>query len=113
MSAGAILVRPLARADVPALAEIGLRAWEAGIGPHVPASVRAEFSRLNPFLPWLENGEADVPVAMMCDALAGLSAREKPDVLSDLWVDPAFHGKGVGKALVDTTIERAAGTEFT
>jgi ribosomal-protein-alanine N-acetyltransferase len=108
MSAGGILVRPLAHTDVTELAEIGLRAREVGIGPHVPSSVRLEFSRLNPFLPRLETGAAGFLVAIVADALAGLSAREKPDVLSDLWVDPGFHRRWVGKELLDTTIKHAA-----
>ncbi|WP_316862293.1 GNAT family N-acetyltransferase [uncultured Cohaesibacter sp.] len=96
-----ILVRPARSDDIPALAELGLRAWHQGIGPLVSQAIIDRFERCNPFFPFLEQQGAGILVGELNGIVAGLGASETSDnSISDLWVSPEHEGKGVGTALL-------------
>ncbi|THK37520.1 GNAT family N-acetyltransferase [Ensifer sp. MPMI2T] len=96
---------PVIRSAMPheleALAQIGLSAWCKGIKPLVPASVAAKIERRNPFLPFLRELSSRVLIAEIAGEPAGLGACEhEDDTISDIWVAPAFEGRGAGSALI-------------
>ncbi|OAP39961.1 acetyltransferase [Sinorhizobium glycinis] len=96
-----ILVRPAARDEADALARIGLSAWCKGIRPLVSAEVATAIERDNPFLPFLREMGTRILVAEVEGQAAGIGACEHADdTISDIWVAPAFEGRGVGSALV-------------
>lgn len=86
--------------DVPALAEIGLRAWEqaaTGVADLEPLRENARIA----FLQFLAANWVTVTVTEIGGHLAGWAAREKMDEeITDLWVDPAMQRRGVGTALL-------------
>lgn len=94
-------IRAATPADLEALAEIGLAAWRRGIQPLVPESVVARVTAKNPFLPFLKAMGPRILVATDGEEPAGLGACEHADdTISDIWVSPAFEGRGVGSALL-------------
>ncbi|MBB4189821.1 GNAT family N-acetyltransferase [Sinorhizobium terangae] len=96
---------PVIRSAMPhemeALAQIGLSAWCKGIKPLVPAPVAVKIERSNPFLSFLRELGSRVLIAEIDGELAGLGACEhEDDTISDIWVSPAFEGRGAGSALI-------------
>jgi ribosomal-protein-alanine N-acetyltransferase len=83
------------------LADIGLRAWQKGIGPLVSADVYQRITAKNPFQPFLAGLGEKVLVAEIEDDTVGLGACEHGDNhITDLWVDPDREGLGTGSALM-------------
>ena len=104
------LIRPARNADIARLAAVGLAAWQAGIGPLVPPYVAARVVAADPFRPFLEHCRDQVLVALIDDRPAGFGATELgDDCISDLWVDPAYAGRGCGGALLAALMARTAG----
>ncbi|MGK9199818.1 GNAT family N-acetyltransferase [Sinorhizobium meliloti] len=96
-----ILVRSALPQEADFLAQIGLEAWRKGIKPLVPAHVAAATEQNNPFLPFVRELGPRILVAEVDGEAAGLGAREHDDhVISDIWVAPAFEGRGAGSALI-------------
>lgn len=96
-----IVVRPATSEEVDALAQIGLAAWCKGIKPLVPTEVAIAIARDNPFLPFLLEMGSNILVADIDGQAAGIGACEQADdTISDIWVAPAFEGRGAGSALV-------------
>lgn len=94
-------MRPALPQDLDRLAEVGLRAWQKGIGPLVPVDVYQRISAENPFRPFLEVLGENVLVAEVENHVVGLAARENGDNhITDLWVDPDSEGMGTGSALM-------------
>lgn len=102
-------VRPLQEADIPAVAAEALAAWRKAIAPLLPLAARG---RVKPgTFEWLLRAEQhEVLVALLDDRPAGLVAcRIGEDHITDLWVGPAFEGRGAGRALLsamETRIRR-------
>ncbi|MGX1499503.1 ribosomal-protein-alanine N-acetyltransferase [Labrenzia sp. MBR-25] len=87
--------------ETETLARIGLEAWLNGIAPLVPDKVRQEILADNPFLPFLKTLGPAVIVGTINGEPAGIGACEHADdTISDIWVAPAFEGRGVGSTLV-------------
>jgi len=96
-----ILIRSARSNETELLARIGLEAWLGGIAPLVPDAVHRDVLRDNPFLPFLKTLGPAVLVGEIGDEPAGIGACEKADnTISDIWVAPAFGGRGVGSALI-------------
>lgn len=96
-----ILVRPARPGEGIALGAIGFAAWAASefaindAGRVDRAALRAEFDKLG------EDHPETILVAEADGQLAGWSACEdRNQVISDLWVAPAFQGRGVGAMLL-------------
>jgi ribosomal-protein-alanine N-acetyltransferase len=96
-----ILVRAALPDEVEVLALIGLAAWCRGIKPLVPAHVAAAIEQTNPFLPFLQEMGSRVLVAEIDGEPVGFGACEHADdTISDIWVAPAFEGRGAASALI-------------
>lgn len=96
-------MRPALPSDLNRLADVGLRAWQKGIGPLVPVSVYQRVSAENPFRPFLAVLGENVLVAEIENHVVGLAARENGDNhITDLWVDPDSEGMGAGSSLLGT-----------
>lgn len=94
-------IRPLSQPDIEPLSLIGLKAWQSGIKPLVPEHIHGRMLATNPFAPFLEKLGKEVLVAEVERNLIGFAACEHADNhISDLWVDPAFEGRGIGSALL-------------
>lgn len=95
------------------LAEIGLAAWRKGIKPLVSKDVAARIESDNPFLPFLRDMKSRLLVAVVEGEAAGIGGCEKEDdYISDIWVDPAFEGRGVGSALLQALEREIAGRGY-
>lgn len=104
-----IAIRPALKSEIPSLAEIGLAAWCRGIQPLVPSSTAAKIVTANPFLPFLRDMLEQVLVGEVDGEPAGLGACEHGDnLITDIWVAPAFEGLGVGSALIRALEDRIA-----
>jgi ribosomal-protein-alanine N-acetyltransferase len=67
----------------------------------VPPEVALRLGADNPFLPFLQAQGPRVLVAELDGEAAGLGACEGgDDTISDVWVAPAFEGRGAGTALI-------------
>lgn len=96
-----LIVRPARAEEQAVLAELGLASWCKGIAPHVSGGVVARMQAENPFLPFLQALGANVLVAEYLGRPAGFGASENlDDAISDIWVGPAFEGRGAASALV-------------
>ncbi|UIJ70497.1 GNAT family N-acetyltransferase [Aurantimonas sp. HBX-1] len=96
-----MIIRNARSSELEALAAVGLAAWRKGIAPLVPAHVAAKLSQTNPFVPFLKALGTNVLVAEIDGHPAGIGACERQDdEISDVWVDPAFEGRGAGSGLV-------------
>lgn len=94
---------PLA-SEASALANASFAAWKKGVGPHVSAATRKGISELD-FADFIRENPDQILAAFVKDGLpsvpVGYVATENGDnYISDLWVDPAYEGKGIGTALL-------------
>ena len=95
-----IAVRNAREDDVPALVEIGVRAWEQAVVGVADLQVRRDYAR-NAFQQFLARHWLRVNIAEADGRLAGWAAREAlDDEISDLWIDPPQQNKGLGSALL-------------
>ncbi|MGN8023970.1 GNAT family N-acetyltransferase [Phyllobacterium sp. 22229] len=96
-----VVIRPAAQADIAALAAVGSRAWASNIfsfEPELPG-MRAHVERA--YRVFAEEHFARVLVAEADGVILGWGAREKnDDYISDMWVDPAYQGRGIGSLLL-------------
>jgi ribosomal-protein-alanine N-acetyltransferase len=110
---GMVIVRNARSGELEVLSALGLAAWQKGIAPLVPAEVAARLSRTNPFVPFLKALGSNVLVAEINGRPAGIGARERQDdEISDVWVDPAFEGRGAGSGLVKALEDRIRAAGF-
>jgi len=101
-------------ADHHMVGDVGFAAWKSsGAG-------EAGFNRADviegarrAFFDYPATAKGDVIVAEFEGRIAGWGAREnKPNCISDIWIDPACQGRGIGSALVRYFIERIAADGF-
>ncbi|WP_026617972.1 GNAT family N-acetyltransferase [Ensifer aridi] len=109
-----ILVRSALPDEADALAQIGLAAWRKGIKPLVPVHVAVKIGQSNPFLPFVQELSSRVLVAEIDGEPAGLGACEHADdTISDVWVAPAFEGRGAASALIRALESQIADRGYT
>ena len=97
-------VRPAVTADIPAIAAILAANDEPIDWPDLPG------------WPYLEHllARARVSVAEAGGAIVGFAGaidRGEARFLTDLFVDPAFHERGAGRALLEAVLGDASGTD--
>jgi len=101
-------------ADHQVVGEVGFAAWktsgEGEAGFDDPAVIEAARKA---FLDYPAEAKGDVAVAELAGRVVGWGAREDdPDYISDIWVDPACQGRGIGSALVRYFLERIEADGF-
>ena len=97
----------MTEADRDAVGLVGIRAWQSSsafedtyLDPIVIERVRGEFAA------FARETTCDVVVAEIDGMIVGWGARAgEPDYISDIWVDPAYQGRGVGGILVEHFVE--------
>lgn len=95
-----ITVRNALEEDVPALIDIGVRAWEQAVTGVADLQVRRDRAR-NAFQQFLASHWLRASVAEFGGVLAGWASREAlDDEITDLWIDPPQQRKGLGSALL-------------
>ena len=95
-------------ADRIAVGLVGFAAWKSSsafegayLDPVVIERVRGEFEG------FAAETQYDIAIAETDGALAGWGARAgAPDYISDIWIDPDFQGRGIGRALVDHFLDQ-------
>ncbi len=93
----------MAEADRDAVGLIGFRAWQSSsafedtyLDPVVIERVRGEFEV------FAKETTCDVVIAQVDGVTVGWGARAgEPDYISDIWVDPDYQGRGIGRMLVE------------
>jgi ribosomal protein S18 acetylase RimI-like enzyme len=95
-------IRDFAPADIEACVAIFDRAWHAG-HDYAPRKIdRATFAK--------ETEEERILVAEVPGALVGfVSLYEPQSFVHHLYVDPAFQGRGIGRALLSRAVGLAGG----
>ncbi|SMF51225.1 ribosomal-protein-alanine N-acetyltransferase [Xaviernesmea oryzae] len=95
-------------ADHAAVDRVGFAAWQSSDafkGIDLDSDV-IERTR-QAFAVFPAETDAEVHVAELDGIVVGWGARDRaPDYISDLWVDPAHQGRGIGKALIERLCER-------
>ncbi len=96
-----MMIVRLAREDeVPALAAIGLEAWEKAVSGVADAAAMRHVAELA-FLSFLRSKWFSVSVIEFDGEAAGWAAREDNDGhISDLWIRPAVQRNGLGSLLL-------------
>lgn len=95
-----MIVRLARENEVPALAAIGLDAWEKAVSGVADAQAMRRIAELS-FLSFLRSNWFSVSVVETGRTLTGWAAREDNDgTISDLWIEPAMQRSGLGSALL-------------
>jgi len=89
-------------ADHIVVGEVGFEAWLSNIeGQELLSDPEIVAAAHKAFIDYPASAKGDVAVAEIGGKVIGWGAREDaPDYISDLWVDPAFQGRGIGAALL-------------
>lgn len=94
------VIRNAREDDIALLVEIGVAAWAQAAAGLADLATLSENAR-DAFRHFLGTHWLRVIVAEQAGAVAGWAAREAlDDEITDLWVDPARQGRGVGTALL-------------
>ncbi|MCY0146545.1 GNAT family N-acetyltransferase [Hoeflea sp. G2-23] len=97
-----LAIRPANSADAQHLARIGLAAWEAAVGAWGEDADRLRDNAEAAYYDFCTRFWPDILVAEWNGDLAGWGSCEKADdFITDLWVDPAFQGRGLGTGLLE------------
>ncbi len=97
----------MTEADRKAVGLVGFAAWKSSsafedtyLDPAVIERVSGEFES------FVAETQCDIAVAEIDGTLVGWGAREgAPDYISDIWIDPVFQGRGIGRVLVEHFLE--------
>lgn len=93
----------MTEADRYAVGLVGFRAWQSSnafedtyLDPVVIERVRGEFET------FAKETDCAVVVADIDGTVVGWGAcAGEPDYISDIWIDPAYQGRGIGRILVE------------
>lgn len=104
----------MAGADHQGVGEIGFAAWKSSAAGEAgfddPVVIEAARKA---FFDYPAEAKGDVAIAELGSRVVGWGAREnEPDSISDIWIDPACQGRGIGSALVRYFVERIAADGF-
>jgi len=95
-----IFVRTAREAEVPQLSAIGLLAWEQAVSGLVDVEHMRRVAELA-FLSFLRSHWSTTSVIESAGMPVGWAACEDQDgAISDLWIDPAVQGAGIGSRLL-------------
>jgi [ribosomal protein S18]-alanine N-acetyltransferase len=101
-------------ADHIVVGEVGFRAWQSSSASE-PGFDRREVIAMarDGFVDYPAAARGDVAVAELEGRVVGWGAREDaPDYISDIWVDPACQGRGIGSALMHYFLARIEADGF-
>jgi len=89
-------------ADHILVGDVGFAAWLSNIaGEEAFSDAKIVAAARRAFVDYPASAKGDVAIAEIGGEVAGWGAREDaPDYISDLWVDPAYQGRGIGAALL-------------
>ncbi|WP_327787012.1 GNAT family N-acetyltransferase [Agrobacterium rubi] len=107
MVVSGLTIRTMTEADRTAVGLVGFAAWtsssafeDAYLDAVVIERVRRDFEV------FAQETQCDIALAEIDGTLAGWGARAgEPDYISDIWIDPDWQGKGIGRALVKHFID--------
>ncbi len=101
-------------ADHHMVGEVGFAAWKCGSTEEAAFNEADVIERAREaFHNYPAAAKGDVAVAELDGRVVGWGAREnEPDCISDIWIDPAYQGHGIGSALVRYFIKSIAGDGF-
>jgi ribosomal-protein-alanine N-acetyltransferase len=107
-----IIVRVARENEVPALAVIGLDAWEKAVSSVADAQAMRRIAELS-FLSFLRSNWFSVSVVETGGTVAGWAAREEKDgTISDLWIEPSLQRNGLGSSLLTHLEQRILSEGF-
>lgn len=87
--------------DADDLAGIGIRAWESAVAGWINVDLLRENAQ-RAFIDFTHSRYLTIDVAEKGGQITGWAARENFDNhITDLWVDPIWHGQGFGGALLE------------
>ncbi|NTJ42137.1 GNAT family N-acetyltransferase [Agrobacterium larrymoorei] len=104
----------MTEADRKAVGLIGFLAWKSSsafedvyLDPVVIERVHGEFTK------FAKETDCDVAVADIDGVVVGWGARAgEPDYISDIWIDPDFQGKGLGRLLVEHFLDQMSNSSI-
>jgi len=101
-------------ADHHMVGDVGFAAWKSNAAKEVGFNQAHVIERARrAFFDYPAAAKGDVAVAELEGRIAGWGAREnEPNCISDIWIDPACQGRGIGSSLVRYFIERIAADGF-
>lgn len=95
-----MIVRLAREEETPALAVLGLNAWEKAVSGVADATAMRRVAELS-FLSFLRSKWFSVSVIENNGTVAGWAAREDDDgTISDLWIEPSMQRSGLGSSLL-------------
>jgi ribosomal-protein-alanine N-acetyltransferase len=96
-----VVIRRAIETDIAAIAAVGSRAWASNIFSFEPELPGMRTHVEKAFREFAESSWTTVLVAEVGNSIVGWGARdENNDYISDLWVEPAVQGQGVGSTLL-------------
>ncbi|MBN9306192.1 MAG: hypothetical protein BGO82_19055 [Devosia sp. 67-54] len=97
----AIVLRPARADEAELLGEIGFASWAASAFGRNDAGRTDRAALRREFCSFAAEAPDTVLVAEMAGEIAGWGAREhRNQEISDLWIGPAWQGRGIGAALL-------------
>jgi [ribosomal protein S18]-alanine N-acetyltransferase len=100
-----VIIRRATASDGAQIAAVGCRAWSSAIFRSVPEEPGARERVEKAFRAFADEFHARIIVAESGGVILGWGARDTgADYISDLWVDPAWHRKGIGLALMEALL---------
>lgn len=107
-----VVIRHARQNEIGILAAIGLRAWAKAIAEFADAA-RMRDAAERAFVDFLTEHWLSVLLIEEENQVCGWAAREDLDgTISDLWIDPAAQGRGLGRALLADMEQRMAAEGF-
>lgn len=114
MVVSGLKIREMTVADHIVVGEVGFTAWQSSDAfRNVELSAETvERTRLA-YMAFATEAMGDVRLAEVDGTVVGWCARDsEPDYVSDLWMQPEWQGRGIGRALLVDALERIRGAGF-
>ncbi|KAA9368969.1 GNAT family N-acetyltransferase [Ochrobactrum quorumnocens] len=84
------------------MAELAVRAWQTAARHHIEVTDESRAALHTKFLCDINENADGILVAERQGQVCGWGARiPKSNYISDLWIDPAYHGQGLGGLLLN------------
>lgn len=109
-----VVVRRATEADIAAIAGVGSRAWASNIFSFEPELPGMRVHVEKAFEEFADASYHHVLVADADGTVLGWGARDEDnDYISDLWVEPAVQGQGIGSTLLRALKSEIAAAGYT